>query len=421
VTSALAYSTLAVTVGLALARPVLAVTRRGAQVRLGPGLAGLIGLFLVIATRLVDRNDLTATAATLWRPLVTIASIMILAACAREAGLIDRAVELLARGNTSVGALHLRVFVVTTLATVLLNNDAAVLVFTPLVVTLVRKRYPGREDLVAPFAWSVFLAAGVAPLLVSNPMNMIVASTATYAGITFNGYAKLMIPIWLAGAPITYVLLRRAVPINEPEPYLNVNVTLGMNLNRRGLAIGVLLLAVLAAYPITTLLGGPLWPVAAAGALIALTLTKRPAQVVVNGVSWPILFFLYSVFAIAIALGKVGVIDLLSRHYAAASPSMVGMTSAFGSALVGNHPVAILNVLSLGKIGAPSADLYAAMIGGDLGPRLLPIGSLAGLIWLESLRAQKAHIPLGRFVRVGATVTLPVLLLSLALLGMLKS
>lgn len=418
-TAALAYSTLAVTVGLALARPVLAVTRRGAQVRLGPGLAGLIGLVLVTATRLADRNDLIATAATLWRPLLTIASIMILAACAGEAGLIDRAVSRLASSRASVGGLHLRVFVVTTLATVLLNNDAAVLVFTPLVVGLVRKRYPGREDLVVPFAYAVFLAAGVAPLLVSNPMNMIVASTATWAHITFNGYAKTMIPIWLAGAPLTYLLLRRALPLANANANVNANVI--ANVNARGKAIGALLVVVLLAYPITSFFGGAVWPVALAGAVVALLLTPNRARVAARGVSWQILFFLYSVFVIALALAKVGVIDLLARHYAAATPSMVGITSAFGSALVDNHPMGILNVLALGKLDASRGHLLAAMIGGDLGPRLLPIGSLAGLIWLESLRAQKAHIPLGRFVRVGATVTLPVLLLSLALLGMLKS
>jgi len=420
--SALATSTLAMTVGLALARPVLAVTRRGAQVRLGPGLAGLVGLALVIATRLVGPVELLETARTLWRPLYTIASIMVLATCAREAGLVDAAISRLRSSRLDARALHLRVFVATTLATVLLNNDAAVLVFTPLVVTLVRTRWPHREDLVTPFAYAVFLAAGVAPLLVSNPMNMIVASTATWAHITFNGYARVMIPIWLAGNVMTYVLLRRIFAPAFANANANVTVNVNVNVNTRGWAVLALLVLVLAAYPVTTLLGGPLWAVAATGALLALTLTppRRIPSLIATGVSWQILFFLYAVFVIALALGRVGVIDLLARHYTHASPSLIGITSAFGSAIVDNHPMAILNVLSLGKLGATRTDLLAAMIGGDLGPRMLPIGSLAGLIWLESLRAQKAHLPLRRFVRVGVTVTLPVLLLSLALL-MLQS
>jgi len=58
-----------------------------------------------------------------------------------------------------------------------LNNDAAVLLLTPLIVGLVRRCYPHRPDLIIPFAFAVFAAAGVAPLVISNPMNLIVAST----------------------------------------------------------------------------------------------------------------------------------------------------------------------------------------------------------------------------------------------------
>jgi Na+/H+ antiporter NhaD/arsenite permease-like protein len=61
-----------------------------------------------------------------------------------------------------------------------------------------------RPDLVVPFAFAVFSAAGVAPLVISNPMNMIVA---VYAGIGFNEYAARMAPIALAGRGAAYFLL----------------------------------------------------------------------------------------------------------------------------------------------------------------------------------------------------------------------
>jgi arsenical pump membrane protein len=59
----------------------------------------------------------------------------------------------------------------------------------------------------------------------------------------------------------------------------------------------------------------------------------------------------------------------------------------------------------------------AALIGGDLGPRLLPMGSLAGLLWFASLRRLDVEVSVWRFIAIGATVTLPVLTLSLALLA----
>ena len=58
----------------------------------------------------------------------------------------------------------------------------------------------------------------------------------------------------------------------------------------------------------------------------------------------------------------------------------------------------------------------AALIGGDLGPRLLPIGSLAGLLWLNSLQMLGVYIRPSQFVLVGLPVTIPALGVSLIIL-----
>jgi arsenical pump membrane protein len=63
--------------------------------------------------------------------------------------------------------------------------------------------------------------------------------------------------------------------------------------------------------------------------------------------------------------------------------------------------------------------LLAALVGGDIGPRLLPIGSLAGLLWMDLLRRSGVEISIGRFVRLGTLVLLPTLSLKLAMLWLL--
>jgi arsenical pump membrane protein len=73
--------------------------------------------------------------------------------------------------------------------------------------------------------------------------------------------------------------------------------------------------------------------------------------------------------------------------------------------------------MSLEALGGDvRAEVLAALVGGDLGPRLLPIGSLAGLLWLDALRRQGVEVRMREFVRVGVLVTVPALLLSLATL-----
>ena len=89
-----------------------------------------------------------------------------------------------------------------------------------------------------------------------------------------------------------------------------------------------------------------------------------------------------------------------------------------GSAVLNNHPMANLNMLALVPAGVPAdpRSVLAALVGGDLGPRLFPMGSLAGLLWLEMLRRANVEVSVRRFVLVGVVATVPTLLVCLALL-----
>jgi len=60
---------------------------------------------------------------------------------------------------------------------------------------------------------------------------------------------------------------------------------------------------------------------------------------------------------------------------------------------------------------SPASSLLVAV---DLGPNLSVTGSLATLLWLVALRREGQHIGAGDFLRVGALVMLPALVLALA-------
>jgi arsenical pump membrane protein len=139
VEQAFAYSTLALTVTLAVSRPRL----RG--LRVSPGSAALLGVALLMAGRLVGASDLTEAARVQWRPLLSLACIMLMTGAVKEVGAFERLAaraEAWARTTSTVRAFTL-LFVVAALVPALLNNDSAILLLTPLVVPLAQRLIRG--------------------------------------------------------------------------------------------------------------------------------------------------------------------------------------------------------------------------------------------------------------------------------------
>jgi arsenical pump membrane protein len=421
VREAVAFSSLGLTVGLVVWRP-----RLHNGYRMGPALAALSGVVVMSVLGIVHPRDAGTAAEVLWRPLLAITSIMIIAACALRLGVINRvSAAIFPHAQGSPTRLFLLVFGLSAGTAAVLNNDSAVLLVTPLVVLGIRSLYPHRPSLVVPFAFAVFMAAGVAPLVTANPMNLIVAD---YAGLDFNAYALRMLPISIAGWVLTGLILRRlfraelARAIGErarrPDPP-------GPWAAPEWQGLG-LVLVVLGAYPIVSYAGGSVWTVAGTGALAALLLCLvhgrgSPRDVLEHGVAWEILLFLFGIFVLAIGLRNVGLVGQLTELYRQTGDWVIGGVSALGSGLMNNHSMALTNLLALrGYHGVSQHQFLAALIGGDLGPRLLPMGSLAGLLWFSSLRRLKVEISLWQFVATGVTVTLPVLGLSLGLLALTR-
>jgi len=411
-----AFFGVALTVGLVVARP-----RVGPTFRVGPGAASTLGVLVMLLTGLVDHRDLVGTAVMMWRPLVAVASIMVTTAVAQRTGLMTWLAAVVERWSGGrLTRLFTFVYLLGAATAAILNNDSAILLLTPLVVAVIRRRHPERPELVPTFALAVFMAAGVAPLVVSNPMNMIVAA---YGGIDFNEYAARMIPVaaagWATGYAVLRVVFRRAL---TPDGDVAGEAPL-VRATRAQIHALCLVLGVMLAYPIVAYAGGPVWSVALAGAVAALALgrahgTASPRAIVASGVSWNILGFLVGVSLLGVGLRNAGIVQQLAVIYERGGPHAVAVVSAIGSAVVNNHPMSIINMLALEHVPhAGHADTLAALIGGDIGPRLLPMGSLAGLLWFEELRRMKVDVSPLRFAAVGAAVTIPGLAVSLAVLA----
>lgn len=387
-----------------------------------PAAGALLGVAIAFTGGAATPSDAEHAARELWRPMLVIVSIMATAACASELGVFAHMAKWIEpRTRGPVRHAFRIVFILSALCAAVLSNDAAILMFTPVVIELLRQVYPKRHGkFVIAFAFAVFVAAGVAPLPTGNPMNLVVAHR---AGIGFNEYALHMIPVAIVGWIAAYLALAWFFrdELADEAPALGRMKTV-VPLERSARIVLVALSASVASYPILALVGEPLWIVAVPTALVSTLAALRSGvqlRRIAGGVSWELLPFVFGVLVLATALSHAGVTDSLAALYARSPAPLptVGGVAALGSALINNHPMALLHSVTLA--GSPDAVVYAALVGGDLGPRLLPIGSLAGLLWLHALRVRGVAIPLALFVRVGVVVTVPSLLVSLVALWLL--
>lgn len=99
----------------------------------------------------------------------------------------------------------------------------------------------------------------------------------------------------------------------------------------------------------------------------------------------------------------------------------VGLGSSLGSSIINNLPMVMLGNLALGDfVGLDSSSrellMYAHLLGCNVGSKLTPIGSLATLLWLASLKRYDIYISFWQYMLV-ALLIVP-FMLCVGLLGL---
>ena len=423
-----AFSILALTVSLSLARP------RVKGLRVEHAIAAGIGALLSLALGIVPFQLVALGVKLLFFPLLTIVSLMVITLVAERAGLfamLSGAIAVSARGDGR--RLFTYIFCCGALTGAVFTNDAAVLIFTPLVFELVEQvrsdSWTMRQRTAYYFA-VLYVANVVGALVISNPINLIVS---TMFHISFLDYATWMVLPALASIVVSFVALRLVFRRDIPETFQWSPTLSRRPRDRRLLALcGVVLAATLAGFFTESLTGVPTWLVAFSGAILLLGIDAslgggRPATIL-RGVSWDVLVFVLGIFVVVLGLRHVGLTDrigLVLSHLltsgTAAATAGTSLIAAVSSSFMNNHPTAYMMGWAIRDLNAPvgptRAMVFSALIGGDLGPKMLPIGSLAAMIWFRLLRDRGVQIPYSLYVKIGVPVTLAAIAASVLVLN----
>ena len=194
----------------------------------------------------------------------------------------------------------------------------------------------------------------------------------------------------------------------------------------------IVLALLLAGFFLLEPLGVPVSAVASAGAVLLLVIAGRghviETRKVLRGAPWQVVIFSLGMYLVVYGLRNAGLTDHLAALLDRTAQGGVlgaalgtGVIAAVLSSVMNNMPTVLVGALSIDAAHATGAIkeamIYANVIGCDLGPKLTPIGSLATLLWLHVLGQKGVRIGWGYYFRVGVTLTVPVLLITLAALA----
>ena len=145
---------------------------------------------------------------------------------------------------------------------------------------------------------------------------------------------------------------------------------------------------------------------------------------VARKIPWHILIFAFSMYVIIYGLHNIGLSDFLIVHLKSlvndsllhASLTM-GTITALLSNIFNNHPALMISTMALTEMGLDPLIMktvyLANIIGSDIGSLLLPIGTLATLLWMHILKKNKIKITWLDYMKITFLVIPPTLIFTL--------
>jgi arsenical pump membrane protein len=314
-----------------------------------------------------------------------------------------------------------------------LNLDAAVVLLTPLYVRIARgagldARYVGFQPVILALLASSFLP-------VSNLTNLIAADRTGVDPLAFLehlglpgaaaclvGYAcyrATRIPAdrraaerpsgrpGSMGAPISADRGAAERPSGRPGS----TGASGPADERRAIAIGSVVVAVV----LVGFVAGPSagiqpWMVALGADVVLIAVVRH---LPFNRIPWATALVAAGLAVLAAAAAATLPLASLLQGTSPLATLRIAAATAAGANVVNNLPALLV---SLSFVAGKRCVLWPALLGVNAGPSLLVTGSLASLLWAESMRHLGEPVRAGQFLRMGLRVGLPAFAAALAVL-----
>lgn len=306
---------------------------------------------------------------------------------------------------------------------IFLANDGAILVLTPLMFALFPHK---RENFYAPLIifllFMGFISDFASNLFVlSNLTNILTASLFAIPFVEFMRFmvlpqgfailASLLVFWWFLGVKLPQTLVLTS---HFKEEFLS---TFGIYFCFFLLAL-LPLCAGIGAYfgiPLSIFVG----LCASLAVCYGIKLGRIAPLKLLKESPFSVVIFSFGLFVVVFGLKNAGFLEILqfgiSKIVAQGqflSLFGIGFLSGFGSSIINNLPMVMLGDLALREMENLPL-VFAHLLGCNIGSKLTPIGSLATLLWLVSLRRYGVFIPIFRYFALACCWSVVVLFCAL--------
>ncbi|MBB3114754.1 arsenical pump membrane protein [Paenibacillus phyllosphaerae] len=396
-----------------------------------------VGAAFVLLSGSVTLGDLWHITETISGAAITIIATIVMAIVLESFGFFQWAAAILidkARGS------GIRLFWLTNLfcflMTLFVNNDGSILITTPILLMLLQQMgLKPHQKIPYLLSGALIATASSAPIGVSNIVNLI-ALKIVHMDLYMHS-AMMFVPASLGLLLLVlllFLLFYRTIPAKLPQlgrwsmqpgghplkdnPPVTYNVKQMLN-------ILIFVLVVRLSLFIASYFHVPVSLMAVIGAVFLLgwrwqRLGISPADML-RKTPWYIFIFAFSMYVIIYGLNNIGLTDwlikvlqpLVSGSMLHTSILMGGLLSVLSN-LFNNHPALMVGTITLTNMELDPLTLKLAylssVIGSDIGSLLLPIGTLATLMWMHLVRKGGIMISWGQYVKV-TLIVIPITVL----------
>lgn len=405
-----------------------------------------VGAFIIVLLGSVTISDLLAITRTISDAAITIVSTIVMTIVLESIGFFNWVAEKLAEKAKGSGIrLFWYVNLLCFMMTLFFNNDGSILITIPILIMLLNNMgIKNHQKIPYLLSGGLVATASSAPIGVSNIVNLIALKI-----VNMNLYMQatmMFVPATLGLlllVSLLFLYFRKILPKKIP-----INVT-GMSLpsyhpikqlssgnsdkEQSKLMRNVLLfvLIVRCSLFLASYLGIPISIMAVFGSLILLgwrwMYLKMPPVDLLKKTPWYIIVFAFSMYVLIYGLNNIGLTEWLIRWMSALvngsllnTSILMGLLLTILSNIFNNHPALMIGTITLTNMPLDPIELKVAylanIIGSDIGALLLPIGTLATLMWMHIVRKGKVKVTWWEYMKVTIVVIPPTVICTLIIL-----